>query len=197
MFSESSFSEKSQQEEFIKKLTSIQTDIKLSKSLIYKGNKPNLGAYQSEYNQAAYHAVQAIEKSLKLIISSNGKTYDKNHRIAVLLCAVDDSCQQDFIDKHPFLWKNRKQLSLLNEARYDDAEVTKALNFVLLKEAQGLADEIETEFRSVTNLSKAQVAKIMSSIVPAEKNTVKFDLLSSKYYTKPSHRNKQKNYCKE
>ena len=183
------FYDRRKESETVKRLLSVQTDLKLAKSLAYTaGGEPKLDALQSEYNQAAYHSLQAIEKSMKLVLAANGEQYEKTHSVALLMVGIDEKYQQDFIDTHPFLWKNRKQLTTLNGARYDDIEATQMLVFVLYKEAESLSKEITEKFKETARISDQQIEILQKNITADRTKVPTMDLLVSEHYIPPSQR---------
>lgn len=131
----------------------IKSDILLADTAM--ANKENLHMVA----MAAYHYAQAIEKSLKALTKANSdKIPDHTHDIATLLVDVELCCQ-NFIYHHKFIADNAQELSSLNGARYGDKLLRKGDVYVLMKEAQRLHRELETDLLNSVNLSEEELQK--------------------------------------
>ena len=136
----------------------IHSDIMMANAAFY----PNVNEPQKPLmmNMAAYHAGQAIEKSLKVLIKDNRpdlyKEISDTHNISLLVLKAE-LCIDGFVSEHKFIGENSDELSKLNNLRYGKKYIDKDSTFLVLKEAKILYREIEGEMlKRFPNKSKNQ-----------------------------------------
>ena len=111
---------------------------------------------------AAYHFAQAIEKSIKAIISEKSVEPPPQetmyaHNMEHLLFQAE-RVSPNFIQEHMFIADNAQTLSAFNGLRYGDKCVSKADAFVLMKNAKDLFWEIENAYMKELGVKQEAIA---------------------------------------
>lgn len=122
----------------------IYADIKAAKMILYdKGKMYNENPYM--LCMGAYHAGQAIEKTLKYILALvNPIALQENkniHNISELILSVERGAE-GFINEHPDLVQNAANLSKLNSLRYGISHISRKDALKIYHFANDLVNEM-------------------------------------------------------
>ena len=139
-----------------KELEVIRADIMIAGTAMQQKDNPIM------VNMAAYHFAQAIEKSIKAIISEKSVEPPPQetmyaHNMEHLLFQAE-RVSPNFIQEHMFIADNAQTLSAFNGLRYGDKCVSKADAFVLMKNAKDLFWEIENAYMKELGVKQEAIA---------------------------------------
>lgn len=139
-----------------KELEVIRADIMIAGTAMQQKGNPIM------VNMAAYHFAQAIEKSIKAIISEKSVEPPPQetmyaHNMEHLLFQAE-RVSPNFIQEHMFIADNAQTLSAFNGLRYGDKCVSKADAFVLMKNAKDLFWEIENAYMKELGVKQEAIA---------------------------------------
>lgn len=123
----------------------VHADLMTSKSILYSENKK----IPFMLNMAGYHAGQAIEKLLKIILKEERydvyKELSDSHNISNLVIKVE-LCRKGFIDAHPFIGENADELSKFNNLRYGKKYIERDAVFAVYRAANQFYKELMNEY---------------------------------------------------
>jgi len=141
-----------------KDLTIINADLITASSILYlPAEKENNNPYLA--NLGAYHATQAIEKSLKAIIKTDGNmNYELGHTHDLSsLFVTAASSRPELLHENEFIAENTDILSQANGLRYG----TKSISFYnargILYNAKKLFHKLEKEYMKEKGLSSDNI----------------------------------------
>lgn len=124
----------------------IEADITLA-NYIYNMN----GRTQALLNMCGYHATQAIEKSLKLILYSvDPKRYEdeglfRTHSIEAILCNIE-AAKSGFISAHQEIVDTCRLFTKMNTSRYGEYNASQGAACRVIHLARDLFSEVDREY---------------------------------------------------
>lgn len=124
----------------------VDADIDVAKDIFYKifNSDTPTKINPKMMNLCAYHAAQAIEKSLKFIYYKDTGRQDITHNISELLVDVEMN-RKGFIHDHREITENAHFITNLNNARYSGT-ISRDTAYKMLNIAKGFYKELCQEF---------------------------------------------------
>lgn len=124
----------------------IDADIDVAKDIFYKiyNSDTPTKINPKMMNLCAYHAAQAIEKTLKFIYYRDTGRQDMTHNISELLVDVEMN-RKGYIHEHREMTEQAHFITNLNNARYGGS-VSRDTAYKILNIAKGLYKELCQEF---------------------------------------------------